>query len=392
MNFSQSFKMALKSIMGSKKRSFLTMLGIIIGVASVIALIGLASGATGNVTEQLEGMGTNLLHVSIAGRSESNRTVSLKDIQQFADDNPDIVQAVVPSISGSITVKYGNENVVSTLEGTNEHYETARNTKPTKGRFLSVLDVEQRQNVAMLGTYVAKKLFPEGDALNKEIKLNGEAYYVIGIIEEKSSGVAHSEDDKVYIPYTSAVRLMQNAKLRSFSIQATTPEATDAVMEKLENFLYKIFGTKDAYSIFSQKEMLKTLDTMTGVLNTMLGGIAGISLIVGGIGIMNIMLVSVTERTREIGVRKAIGASRGSILVQFLIESILLSGLGGVIGVLFGVTLVSALGAMMKIKAAASPGTILLAFGFAVAVGVFFGLSPANKASKLRPIEALRSE
>jgi len=392
VNFIQPFKMAIKSIMGSKKRSFLTMLGIIIGVASVIALIGLASGATGSVTDQLEGMGTNLINVGVTGRNNSNRKVSLKDIQDFANDNTDIVQAVIPSISGNITVKYGNENLASTLEGTNEHYETARNTKPTAGRFISALDVEQRQNVAMIGTYVANELFPNEDPLNKEIKLNGEIYYIIGVIEEKSSSVAKSTDDKVYIPYTSAVRLMQNANLRSFAIQAVSPEATDAVMVELETFLYKVFGTKDAYSIFNQKDILKTLGTMTAMLNTMLGGIAGISLVVGGIGIMNIMLVSVTERTREIGVRKAIGASRGSILVQFLIEAVVLSGLGGIVGVALGVSLVKILGTLMNIKAAASLNTIMLAFGFALAVGVFFGISPANKASKLRPIEALRSE
>lgn len=392
MNFIQPFKMALKSIMGSKKRSFLTMLGIIIGVASVIALIGLASGATGNVTEQLEGMGTNLINVAVSGRNNSNRTVSLKDIQDFANDNTDIIQAVIPSISGSIKVKYGTDNLDSTLEGTNEHYETARNTKPTEGRFISALDVEQRQNVAMLGTYVAKQLFPNEDPLNKEIKINGEVYYVIGIIEEKSTSAAKSTDDKVYIPYTSAVRLMQNANLRSFAIQAVTPEATDAVMTKLEAFLYKVFGTKDAYSIFNQKDILKTLGNMTAMLNTMLGGIAGISLVVGGIGIMNIMLVSVTERTREIGIRKAIGASRESILIQFLIEAVVLSGLGGIVGVIFGVSLVKILGNLMNIKAVASLSTVMLSFGFALGVGVFFGISPANKASKLRPIEALRSE
>lgn len=392
MNFTQTFKMAMKSILGSKKRSFLTMLGIIIGVASVIALIGLASGATGVVTDQLEGMGTNLISVSVSGRNNSNRTVSLKDVQDFASENKDIIEAVIPSVSGSITAKYGSENLVTTLEGTNQYYETARNTKPTKGRFISALDVEQRQNVAMIGTYVVKELFPNEDPLNKEIKLNGEVYYIIGVIEEKSSSAAKSTDDKVYIPYTSAVRLMQNTNLRSFSIQCVSPEATDAVMDKLQTFLLRVFGSKDYYSIFNQKEILETLNKMTATLNTMLGGIAGISLVVGGIGIMNIMLVSVTERTREIGVRKAIGASRGTILFQFLIEAVVLSGMGGIIGVLFGIGLLNIVGPLIKIKAVASFSSIMLSFGFSVAVGVFFGISPANKASKLRPIDALRSE
>lgn len=392
MNFMQAFKMAMKSILGSKKRSFLTMLGIIIGVASVIGLIGLASSATGSVTSQLEGMGTNLLNVSLMGRDNSNREVSLSEIKEFAAENADVIAAVIPSVSGNITVKYGNENLTSSLEGTSEQYETARSTKPSKGRFLSVLDVEQKQNVALIGTYVEKELFPNGDALNKEIKLNGEVYYVIGVIEEKSSSTAHSTDDKVYIPYTSAVRLMQDSNLHSFAIQAVTSEATDVAMKRTETFLYGIFGSTDAYSIFNQKDMLETLNTMTGMLQAMLGGIAGISLVVGGIGIMNIMLVSVTERTREIGIRKAIGASRGSIMTQFLIEATMLSGLGGIIGIILGIILVSVAGKLMGLEGNASLSTILLAFGFSVGVGVFFGWSPANKASKLRPIEALRSE
>lgn len=392
MNLYQTFKMAMKSVLGNKKRSFLTMLGIIIGVASVIALIGLASGATGDITERLQGLGTNLISVSIDGRSDSNRIVTLKDIDNFAMDNAKIVEAVIPSVSGSITAKYGNENITTILEGTNEKYETARNTKPTKGRFISSLDVEQRQNVAMVGTYVANKLFPHEDPLNKQIKLNGEVYYVIGVIEEKSNSTARSTDDKIYIPYTSAVRLMNNARLTSFSIQAASPEAVDTVMEKLEAFLFKIYQSQKSYYIFNQKDMLKEVDSAKAILSTMLGGIAGISLVVGGIGIMNIMLVSVTERTREIGVRKAIGASRGSILLQFLIEAVVLSGLGGIAGVGLGITLVKVIGTIAKIKAVASFGTIMLSFGFSVAVGVFFGLSPANKASKLRPIDALRSE
>ena len=392
MNFTQAYKMAIKSILGSKKRSFLTMLGIIIGVASVIALIGLASGATSSVSDQFEGLGTNLLNVAIKGRVDSNRIVTAKEVMAFAEENKDVIYAVIPSISGSVTVKQGTVNFNTTLEGTNHNFETARNTKTTQGRFLSALDVEGKSNVALLGTYVAKELFPDGDALNREIKLNGQIYDVIGLVEEKATGTAKSTDDKVYIPYTSAMRLMQDAKLKSFAVQATSPDATDAAQERINAFLLGVYGSKDAFSVFNQKDMLKALDTMTGVLNAMLGGIAGISLVVGGIGIMNIMLVSVTERTREIGIRKAIGASRKSIMAQFLTEAVLLSGIGGVIGILVGIILVSIAAKLLDINAAASFGTIMLAFGFAVAVGVFFGWSPANKASKLNPIEALRSE
>jgi putative ABC transport system permease protein len=392
MMFTQVFKMAIKSIMSSKKRSLLTMLGIIIGVASVIALTGIASGATGDITKQLEDIGTNLISVSVSGRGDSNRKISLEEVQAFGEANKSIIDAVIPSISGNVTVKYGNENLTTTLEGTNEKYETVRNTKPTKGRFITAMDVEQRQNVALLGSYIAKELFPGGDGLGKEIKINGSIYYVVGIIEEKATSSAKSGDDKVYIPYSSAVRLMQNANLRSFSVQAKTPEATDAVMKKLETFLFDIFKDEDAYFILNQKEILKTLNNMTGMLTTMLAGIAGISLVVGGIGIMNIMLVAVTERTREIGVRKAIGASRGSIMTQFIIEAILISGLGGVIGIILGYGICAAAGKLMNMTTTPTINSVMLAFGFSVAVGVFFGWSPANKASKLKPIDALRAE
>jgi putative ABC transport system permease protein len=393
MIFTQTFKMAMKSIMGSKKKSFLTMLGIIIGVTAVIALIGLASSATGSVTSQLEGLGTNLLTVSINGRADSNRKVTFSDIKELAEKNKDVISAVIPSVSGKVTVKYENENLTTSLEGTSEQYETARNTKPSKGRFLSVLDVEQKQNVALIGTYIEKELFPNGDALNKEIKINGQIYYVIGVIEEKSSSTENSTDDKIYIPYTSAIKLLQDSTVHSFSIQAATPELTDSAMNITKRFLYGIFGSTDAYSIFNQKEMLNTLNTMMGTLTAMLGGIAGISMLVGGIGIMNIMLVSVTERTREIGIRKAIGASRSSIMVQFLIEAITLSGLGGLIGIIIGVVIVGVGSKILGLAGGTvSSSVVLLAFGFSVSVGVFFGWSPANKASKLRPIEALRTE
>lgn len=391
MNFMQAFKMSMKSIMGNKKRSFLTMLGIIIGVSSVITLIGLVTGVTDNIKNRAIGMGTNLVSVSIIGRAGSNRNVSLEEVEKFEADNSNLIKAIIPSIGGEVMVKYENENLTSTLEGTDEKYESAENTKPTQGRFISALDVEQRQNVALLGSYVAKKLFPKGDGLKKGIKLNGELYYVIGIIEEKASSAAHSKDDKIYIPFTSAVRLMQDAVLHYFDAEAATPEATDAVVAKIESFLYRIFDSTEAYSVFSQKAILKEFEKVTGMLTAMLSGIAGISLVVGGIGIMNIMLVSVTERTREIGVRKAIGASRGSIMTQFLIEAIMISTLGGIIGIMLGLSTCSIIGTLIGIKSATSLWAIMLAFGFSVVVGVFFGWSPANKASKLRPIEALRS-
>lgn len=391
MNFIQAFKMAKKSIMGNKKRSFLTMLGIIIGVSSVITLIGLVSGFTNDAKGRVIGMGTNNISVHIMGRADSSRTVSLEEVKKFANDNPSLVKAIIPMIGGDVTVKHENQNFLSSLQGTNELYGVVQNIKASQGRFLSALDVEQRQNAVLLGSYVARKLFPRGDSLNKEIKINGELYNVIGIVSERQNSTVHSDDNAVYIPYTSAVRLMQDSTLHDFIIQSVTPETVDLTVGKINSFLYKIYNSTDDYSIFSQKAMLKQFNSIANMLAAMMGGIAGISLLVGGIGIMNIMLVSVTERTREIGVRKAIGASRGSIMTQFLIEAVMISALGGVLGILLGLGLCSVISAFIGFKTATSIGSIMLAFGFSVVVGVFFGWSPANKASKLRPIEALRS-
>jgi putative ABC transport system permease protein len=391
MGGAQSFRMAIKSIMSNKIRSALTMLGIIIGVSAVIIMVSLVQGSTSQITENLQSMGTNLINVFVMGRG-SSRTVSETDMFAFAEKNSDIIEGVAPSVNGSVTVKAGNKNLSTSLEGTNEAYKTVRNTTVGQGRFINALDVERRQKVALIGTYIAQELYPGMNPLGQEIKINGDVYTVIGVLEEKSNSTAGSGDDKVIIPYTTAKRLLRNATIRNFSVQAKTPETVERAMTALQDFLFRKFNSTDAYNVFNQADMLESIGEATRTMTMMLGGIAGISLVVGGIGIMNIMLVSVTERTREIGIRKAIGAKRRNILEQFLIEAIVVSCVGGIIGILLGLFFSNLIGSVMNIPSKPSVITIAISFSFSVLIGVFFGFYPANKASKLDPIQALRTE
>lgn len=391
MKWLESFGMALKSIASNKIRAGLTMLGIIIGVASVITMVSLVEGSTSQVTAQLESMGTNLISVTINGRG-STRSVSEDELFEFAEKNSDVIEAIAPQISSSVTVKTGNKNIGTTLEGTNEAYRTARNTDVEQGRFLNALDVERRQKVVLIGTYVAQELFGQSTPLGQKIKINGEVFTVVGVLETKSNGTAQSGDDKVIIPYTTAKRLLRNSNIRTFSVQGKTPETVDQAMAVLQDFLYSVFHDSDSYRVFNQADILDSVSQVTGTMTMMLGGIAGISLLVGGIGIMNIMLVSVTERTKEIGIRKAIGAKRRNILQQFLIEAIVVSCIGGIIGILIGMGLSSLIGKFTGIPAQPSLFTTMMSFSFSALVGVFFGWYPANKASKLNPIQALRTE
>ncbi len=389
MNFIQTIKLAINAIVANKMRSFLTMLGVIIGVSTVIILVSIGQGSTQSVTNRIESMGSNLISVSIMGRGQVNG-LSYQDAMKFAEKPG--VSGVAPVISGNVTVKYGTKKVDTSLEGTNEQYEQVRNQKASAGRFLMPVDLDYRQKVVLLGSEVSNELFGFSNPLGQDIKINGVKYKVIGLLEEKGSSAGGSSDDKVVIPITTAMRLLSNPVIRNISIQAKSKQDVNQVVSQLQALLLRKFKDENSYRVFNQAEMLSTVNEVTGTLTLMLGGIAGISLFVGGIGIMNIMLVSVTERTREIGIRKAIGAKRRDILRQFLVEATVVSGLGGIIGIALGFLGSGLIGKMMKITVAVSPQIALLAFSFSIIVGVFFGIYPANKASRLKPIEALRFE
>jgi putative ABC transport system permease protein len=368
------------------------MLGVIIGVSSVIAAVAFAQGSTKNVTDSISQLGTNLIQINIIGRN-SNRSISYEELKKFSEENSEDIAAIAPQVTTEGTVKYGTKNTETTIIGTSPEYEEIKSLHVQSGRFIIHMDVEYLQKVALIGTAVANEIFEGQNPLGKSIKINGQIFKVVGILEEKAGGQDQSEDDQIIIPVTVSQRLMQSAAIRNFSIKAATPEAIDGAMAKLNALLFKVYKDEDAYRVFNQAEMLSTLNEVTDSMTAVLAGIAAISLIVGGIGIMNIMLVSVTERTREIGIRKAIGAKRKNILVQFLIEAVLVTGIGGCIGVLIGVGIIRfVIGGMGIAPAVYSVPWMILSFGISLLVGVVFGMFPAYKAASLNPIEALRHE
>lgn len=392
MNFIQAYKMAVKSIRSNKVRSFLTMLGVIIGVSSVIAAVGFAQGSTKSITDTISSMGTNLIQVNIMGRN-SNRNVTYSQIKKFSEENSDDIAAVAPQSNSSATVKYKINNRNTNVLGTSPDYQTIKSVSAQSGRFLIQSDLEVMQKVAVVGTAVVNDIFEGKDPIGEKIKINGQLFTVVGVLEEKDGGQDQGADDIVIIPVSVSQRLFRSGAIRNFAIQATGPDTVESAMEKLEKFLINTYKSTDAFRVFNQAEMLENLDSMTGTMTAVLAGIAAISLIVGGIGIMNIMLVSVTERTREIGIRKAIGAKKKNILVQFLIEAIILTGFGGVLGVAIGISIIHfIIGGFDLVPEVYSIPWILISFGISLGVGVTFGLFPAYKAASLNPIEALRSE
>ncbi|HWR61588.1 MAG TPA: ABC transporter permease [Clostridia bacterium] len=392
MGFIQAYKMAIKSIRSNKVRSFLTMLGVIIGVSSVIAAVGFAQGSTKSMTDTIESMGTNLIQVNIFGRN-SNRRVTYDQIKTFADENSSDIAAVAPTSSATGIVKYRTMNRETTVLGTSPDYSLIKSVEAQSGRFIVQNDVDNMQKIAVVGTAVVNDIFEGSDPLGMKIKINGQVFTVVGVLEEKDDGQDDGDDDTVIIPITVAQRLFSSGTIRNFAIQAAGPDTVESAMEKLEAFLEKTYKDTDAFRVFNQAEMLESLNSMTGTMTAVLAGIAAISLIVGGIGIMNIMLVSVTERTREIGIRKAIGAKKKNILVQFLIEAVIVTGIGGILGVLIGVSIIHfIIGGLDLVPEVYSIPWIMISFNISLFVGVVFGLFPAFKAASLNPIEALRAE
>lgn len=392
MGFFQAYKMAIKSIKANKGRSFLTMLGVIIGVASVISAVAFAQGSTKNITDSIQKLGTNLIQITITGRN-SNRDMSYEDLEEFAAENSEIIAAIAPQSSTSARVKYGSANMDTTIIVTSPEYEKIKNVHVTQGRFLLDFDLEYRQNVALIGTAVVNELFDDVNPIGEKIKINGQIFKIVGILEERADGATRSDDDQIIIPVTSSRMVMRTSSIRNFAVEATSAEKVDPAMKSLEAFLLDIYKNENAFRVFDQSQMLETLDNVTGSMMIVLGGIAAISLIVGGIGIMNIMLVSVTERTKEIGIRKAIGAKRKNILTQFIIEATVVTGMGGIIGVLLGFSIIKfVIGGLDLVPPVYSIPWALIAFGISLLVGVIFGLFPAYKAASLKPIEALRTE
>ncbi len=386
----QSMKMAFKSILSSKIRAFLTMLGIIIGVSSVIALVSVGQGTTSQITESLSSLGTNQLTVNIMGRGA---TTSLTFEEALALGDIEGVENVSPVISGNVTAKHGTENVSVSVEGIIPAYEDVQDFHVQSGRFLLDIDTEYRQKVALIGSDTAEDLFGTDSPVGEKVQLNGTSFKIVGLLESKGSTSGGSSDEKILIPISTAERFLQSKGVRSITITTTSNDNVEDVKTKLESALdAKFSGAENSYSVFDSQEMLETVNETSNTLSLALGGIAGISLLVGGIGIMNIMIVSVNERTREIGIRKAIGAKKMNILMQFMIESVVLSGVGGLIGVGLGLGASWAVGNYTTMNVATSWNMVLISFSFSLIIGVVFGMIPANKAARMRPIYALRNE
>ncbi|EAE3789514.1 FtsX-like permease family protein [Listeria monocytogenes] len=402
MNVLQSMKMAWKQLKASKLRSFLTMLGIIIGVASVILLVSLGNGMTQEVDDQMGDLGSNLITV-VNSSVNPNDKYTYDEVMKY--QNIDGVKSVSPELSGQVNATFDYKSSSNKVIGTNDQYKAARSLEMKEGRFLLPIDTEYGQKVAVIGSTVASDLFGFGDPIGETIRLNGMPYKVVGVLKEKGASMMGSSDDQIFIPISSAQRLLKDTNVRTIYVETKSAEDVDFVVNTLESRLAIKFGDEKeqeknassaqmgpSYQVINQQEILNAFNTISTTLTTALGAIAAISLVVGGIGIMNIMLVSVSERTREIGIRKALGAKKRAILLQFLIESIVISVCGGVIGIIIGVSGALIFGSVAGISSGITAGTIIFSFVFSLCIGVIFGIAPANKASKLRPIDALRSE
>ena len=393
----QSFKMAVKAIAGNKMRSFLTILGVVIGVVAIVVLVSIGQGANSSVVESIEGMGTNLITANINARRMN--PIDLDSLNELAQNEAISYVAPISSVSG--TVKAGTTTYDDgVVQGTTPGYESIRNWTVAEGRFLQQPDIDNRSFVAVIGSEAATEMYGTTHAVGETFSLNGYTLTVVGVLEAVGSSASGSNDNQILIPFTLAQRLSNQTSISSFYVSAASSAqveqaqaAVESYLEKaFENYNTRSFGTQ--YSVFNQTEMLSTLSETTNTLTLMLGGIAAISLLVGGIGIMNIMLVTVTERTREIGIRKAIGAERKSIITQFLIEAAVICSIGGLIGIGIGCvgTLVAGKLLLNETAMLPSPFITMGAFLFSVVLGVIFGMYPAIKASGLQPVVALRAE
>ncbi|MGF1542827.1 MAG: ABC transporter permease [Pleurocapsa sp.] len=404
MNILESFKMATSTLFANKMRSSLTMLGIVIGNASVIAMVGVGEGTQQLAAEQFESLGPNVIFV-VPGSQEERRTnfnipqtLVWEDAIAIAEQVP-TVKEVAPQISANQLISYRNRNANESVIGTTPEYLTVRSFNLAQGRFFTNLDVKRNRRVVILGAEIADNLFPQQNPIGEKIRIKNTSFEVIGVMAAKGSFLGDNQDKNLYIPLTTmANQIVGNSSpygtaLTFIAIAAQSEDSIRAAKFQIENLLrlrHKING-KDDFSVRTQKDILEIVGTITNGLTVLLAAIAGISLLVGGIGVMNIMLVSVSERTQEIGLRKAIGATEGDILWQFLIEATILSAAGGVVGTIIGVSCISIVGALSPLPTVVSPVAIVLSVSVSGAIGLGFGVFPARSAAQLDPIVALRS-
>lgn len=403
--YKEGFLMAWASLVANKMRSLLTMLGIIIGVAAVIALVSIGYGVRSQIQDSISSLGSNLLMVypgaprtpGVRPTADSQKTLKLEDYTTISHLQ-DIDMASPVSAGSSYVVIYTNKNWTTSVNGVNSDFQYINNWTVKSGRFITASQVERRERVAVIGATVATNLFGTEDPVGKDIRIKNNPYKVIGVLESKGSGsFGNDQDDVIYIPYTTGMERLQGVDyLRMIYIKAKDGVDLDRLQTDVENILRVRHNIKnpelDDFNVRNMATIMATVEETTATMTLFLGAVAAISLVVGGIGIMNIMLVAVTERTREIGVRKALGATYRVIVMQFLIEAVVISLVGGAIGILVGIGASKLIGALTSMKTVISMGPILLSFGFSMAIGLVFGLYPARKAAKLNPIDALHYE
>ncbi len=394
MSLKKSFFLALSNIMYDKMRSFLTMLGIIVGVAAVIILISLMNGMTGMMVDAFNELGTTSINISVQNRGGS-RTVYEEDVYALRDENPELLTGVSPSVSlsrASVKIAGDPDSIYTSVTGVSEEYADMKKLNITNGRFLNYMDMQTNAKSCVIGTYIQKELFGNTQAIGGSIKVNGIPYAVVGILEEKADSESGSSDDVIYIPYTTATRFASSSYISSYIVTAASDDVVEEAIDLVDAKMLEIIGDDNYYNVSSMSEVLDMATDMVDTMTMLLVCIAGISLLVGGIGIMNIMLVSVTERTREIGIRKSLGAKKSAILSQFVIEAGTVSGVGGIIGIIVGSVIAIFAGNLLGLTAVPSIGAIAVAFGVSVGIGVAFGYLPARNAARLNPIDALRHE
>lgn len=403
--YKEGFLMAWASLVANKMRSLLTMLGIIIGVAAVIALVSIGYGVRSQIQDSISSLGSNLLMVypgaprtpGVRPTADSQKTLKLEDFTTISHLQ-DVDMASPVSAGNSYVVIYTNKNWTTSVNGVNNDFQYINNWTVKSGRFITASQVERRERVVVIGSTVATNLFGTEDPVGKDIRIKNNPYKVIGVLESKGSGsFGNDQDDVIYIPYTTGMERLQGVNyLRMIYIKAKDGVDLNRLQTDVENILRVRHNIKnpelDDFNVRNMATIMATVEETTATMTLFLGAVAAISLVVGGIGIMNIMLVSVTERTREIGVRKALGATYRVIVMQFLIEAVVISLVGGAIGILVGIGASKLIGALTSMKTVIYMGPILLSFGFSMAIGLIFGLYPARKAAKLNPIDALHYE
>ena len=402
--YKENFLMAWASLIANKMRSILTMLGIIIGVAAVIALVSIGNGVKQDIQNSISSLGSNLLMVMPGAprtpgvRPSQGSMKSLKVSDYQAISKLDGVKAASPYTANSYVTIYQSKNWTTTVSGVSSNFQDVNNWTMAEGRFISSKNVENRERVAVVGQTVVKNLFAGEDPVGKEIRVKNIPFRVIGVLNSKGNGtMGNDQDDVIFIPYTTAMERVEGVDyLRMVYVVASDDNGIDRLQSDIENLLRVRHSIKDTnlddFNIQNMKSIMETMEQTTGTLTLFLGAVAAISLVVGGIGIMNIMLVSVTERTREIGIRKALGATYFVIVTQFLIEAVVISLMGGLIGIALGIGASKLIGLASGMSTVISVPTIVLSFAFSMAIGLVFGIYPARKAAKLNPIDALHYE